>query len=214
MKKTSFGKKIAGIIAAAIMTMSVMAVSASAESENLGRGDTVAEINTIARVVDAQEWELINPNSITDANATAGGGMKLMITFTEALSEGYEVEINFTTESGITKKFTAQSQVIPMQTNYSCISIRDIFDKLGLGGQKLTSVTFTGRSAGSIMKIEYMTGRVTDPVTVTASDSASASASEKDVNPATGVEDLTFPLVIAGFCGVVAILTMKDRRFR
>ncbi len=205
MRNTGIGKKMAGIIAAAVMMMSITAVSVSAESAELGRGDAVTEPNTIAREVDAQEWELIDPNSISDANATAGGGMKLMITFTEPIPEGFEVDINFTTESGITKTFTAQSQVIPMKTNYTCIPIRDIYDKLGLGGQQLTSVTFTGRSAASIMKIEYMTGIVTTAGTP-------ISDSGNDANPATGAADLTFPLVIAGVCGAAAFISMKTRQ--
>ena len=92
-----------------------------------------------------------------------------------------------------------------METNYTCIPIRDIYDKLALGGQQLKSVTFTGKSAGSIMRIEYMTGIVITTGTP-------ISDSGYDANPATGVEDLTLPVLIAGFCGAAAFISMKSRR--
>ena len=211
MKITVLGKKIAGIIMAAIMTMSIAAISASAEG---GSGDIVTEPNTIARQADAEKWELIDPASITDANATAGGNIKLVVTFTEAFAEGYEIQINFTTASGITKTFTASTQKPPMKTNFSCIPIRDIYEKLGLGGETLSSVTFTGRSAGQITRIEYAAGSYspTPAAANTSAPAASNASADPDKNPATGVADLTLPLILVGVCGAAVIITAKSRK--
>lgn len=238
MKFTVLGKKVTGIIMAAMIAVSAAAVSISA--------DTTAEPEApaaIAREVSEQKWELTDPTSITDANATAGGNMRLMVTFTEAFEEGYEIQINFTTASGVTKTYTASTQVPPMKTNYSCIPIRDMFDKLHLGGQELTSVTFTGKSAGEITSISYINGKVmslpaapaktasaaetkapaAETITKHASDKTSASAAapaadttlqHADKNPSTGVEDLTVPLALTCFCGVAVILSMNTRKRR
>lgn len=203
------GRKAAGILMAAMIAVSAAAVTASAE-ELGGAGDAVTEPNTIAREVDAQAWELIDPDSITDANATAGGGMKLVVTFTEAFAEGYEIQINFTTESGVKKTFTASTQKPPMLTNFSCIPIRDIYDKLGLGGEKLASVTFTGKSAGQITRIEYASGSYYAPASSGAAVTSSAPGADK--NPSTGVADIAVPAVIALGCGAAAVLTSKSRR--
>ncbi len=212
MKINFLGKKVAGIIMAAMIAVSTAAVTASAVG---GAGDSVTETNSIAREVDAQKWELIDPSSITDANATAGGNMKLVVTFTEAFAEGYEIQINFTTESGITKTFTASTQKPPMKTNFSSIPIRDIYEKLHLGGEKLASVTFTGRSAGSITRIEYANGTYYAPASTsnaTATPANTNTASASDKNPATGAADLTLPLILVGFCGTAVIITAKSRK--
>lgn len=190
-------RKIAGIILAVSLALGVLAVPAAAQ------GDTVTETNTVAREVDAEKWELIDPASIADANATAGGSVKLMVLFTEALADGYELEINFTTAAGVTKTYTASSTVKPMKYNFTCLPIRDMFDKLGIGGETLTSVTITGKSAGSIMKVDYVTGLVTTAGTPVSGD---------DTNPHTGAGDFTAAAVLAAVSGAAALAAYKKRK--
>ena len=204
MKITVLGRKVTGIIMAAMIAVSAVAVSASAQSEYI-----TAE-NAVAREIDAQEWELVDPTSMTDANATAGGQMKLMVSFTEALAEGYEIQINFTTASGMKKTFTASTQKPPMQTNYSCIPIRDIFDKLGLGGETLTSVTFTGKSAGKITNIQFVTGPAS--AAAAAAGTTASAAGSADKNPSTGVADLVLPVALTCIFGTTAVAVATARK--
>lgn len=212
MKITVLGRKVTGIIMAAMIAVSAVAVSASAQSEYI-----TAE-NAVAREIDAQEWELVDPTSMTDANATAGGQMKLMVSFTEALAEGYEIQINFTTASGMKKTFTASTQKPPMQTNYSCIPIRDIFDKLGLGGETLTSVTFTGKSADKITNIQFVTGPAGASAAAAGSGVQPSSgttvpaASTGEENPATGVDDLVLPVALTCVFGTAAVAVATARK--
>lgn len=216
MKYTNKCKKILGVIAAAIMSMSILAMSVSAEEG--GRGDSVSEPNSIAREVDGDKWELLDPASIADANATAGGNVKLMVSFTEVMQEGFELQINFTTAGGVTKTYTAASQVLPMKNSYTCLPIRDMFDKLGLGGETLTSVTITGKSAIKIMRVEYVTGLVTAPATISDTtpaatpDIPASGSAEADVNPATGVDDLLPCTAVALFSMTAALVAVKFRR--
>ncbi len=189
-------RKIAGILMAALLALGTLAVPAFAQ------GDSVTEPNSVAKEVDAEKWELIDPASIADANGTAGGNVKLMVLFTEALADGYELEINFTTAGGVTKTYTASSSVKPMKYNFTCLPIRDMFDKLKLGGETLTSVTITGRSAGSIMKVDYVTGLVTTSGTPVSGD---------DANPHTGAGDFTAAAVLAAVSGAAALIAYKKK---
>ena len=189
-------RKIAGILMAALLALGTLAVPAFAQ------GDPVTEPNSVAKEVDAEKWELIDPASIVDANSTAGGNVKLMVLFTEALADGYELEINFTTAGGVTKTYTASSSVKPMKYNFTCLPIREMFDKLKLGGETLTSVTITGRAAGSIIKVDYVTGLVTTSGTPVSGD---------DAKPHTGAGDFTAAAVLAAVSGAAALIAYKKK---